>query len=121
MGRGVRQPRALRDQGVGAARSAMAGCCGDRRWFTAIGNVCSPICRSAPARSTSGCTLENLWTVLDGLKADNPARDVPEAVEPEPISRGLPYDVVEAIVAQMPDQRYQPKVTADIIACAAAA
>lgn len=48
--------------------------------------------------------LENLYTRLDGLKADNPVREAGEAPEPESAARGLPYDVVEAILAKMPDR-----------------
>jgi integrase len=65
--------------------------------------------------------LENLYTVIYGRKADNPVREVPEANEPEGDARGLPYDVVEAILAQMPDQRYRPVVSADQIATIRAA
>lgn len=60
--------------------------------------------------------LENLFTVIYGQKADNPVREVPEAEEPEGEARGIPYDVVEAILAEMPDQRYRPVVTAEQIA-----
>lgn len=60
--------------------------------------------------------LENLFTVIYGRKADNPVREVPEAEEPEGEARGLPYDVLEAILAQMPDQRFRPVVTAEQIA-----
>lgn len=48
--------------------------------------------------------LENLWTLLDGRKADNPVREAGEAHEPEPEARGLPYEVIEAILAEMPDR-----------------
>lgn len=48
--------------------------------------------------------LQNLYTVLDGRHAPNPAREVPEATEPDPEARGLPYDVIEAILSQMPDR-----------------
>lgn len=48
--------------------------------------------------------LENLWTVLDGSKADNPVREAGEAVEPEAEARGLPYALIEALLAAMPDR-----------------
>jgi hypothetical protein len=48
-------------------------------------------------------------------------REVPEADEPETALRGLPYDVFEAILAQMPDARFRPVVTADHIAAIRAA
>lgn len=60
--------------------------------------------------------LENLFTVIYGRKADNPVREVAEAQEPEGEARGLPYDLVEAILSRMPDQRYRPVVTAEQIA-----
>ena len=60
--------------------------------------------------------LEHLYTVIYGRKADNPVREVAEATEPEGEARGLPYEVVEALLAQMPDQRYRPVVTAEQIA-----
>lgn len=47
--------------------------------------------------------LSNVWTVLDGHRAPNPVRDVPEVEEPDPEARGLPYDVIEAILAAIPD------------------
>jgi site-specific recombinase XerC len=46
--------------------------------------------------------LSNLWTVLDGRRAPNPVRDVPEATEPDPEPRAVPYWLAERIVATMP-------------------
>jgi integrase len=46
--------------------------------------------------------LSNLWTVLDGRRAPNPVRDVPEAVEPDALPRSLDPEVVEQILEQMP-------------------
>jgi integrase len=48
--------------------------------------------------------LANLYTVLDGRHAPNPARDVPELDEPDGVARALPYSVIEAILAAMPDR-----------------
>lgn len=48
--------------------------------------------------------LSNLWTVLDGRRAPNPVRDVPEATEPDPEPRALPYWLAERIVASMPQR-----------------
>jgi site-specific recombinase XerC len=42
--------------------------------------------------------LSNLWTVLDGRRAKNPVRDVPEATEPDPEPRALPYWLAQRIV-----------------------
>jgi integrase len=47
--------------------------------------------------------LSNLWTVLDGRRAPNPVLEVAECEEPDPEARGLPYDVIEAILAAIPD------------------
>ena len=47
--------------------------------------------------------LSNVWTRLDARHAPNPARMVPEVEEPDPVARGLPYDVVEAILHAMPE------------------
>lgn len=47
--------------------------------------------------------LSNLYAVLDG-DAPNPVRSVPEAVEPAPKARSMSYDVIAAILAQLPDE-----------------
>jgi integrase len=47
--------------------------------------------------------LSNLWTELDGRRASNPVIDVPECEEPDPEARGLPYEVIEAILGAIPD------------------
>lgn len=45
--------------------------------------------------------LENMWTVLDGKKAWNPAREVPEPQEPDAAPRGLSYVIVDRILERM--------------------
>lgn len=47
--------------------------------------------------------LSNLWAKLDGRRAPNPVREVSECEEPDPQARGLTYDVIEAILAEIPD------------------
>jgi integrase len=47
--------------------------------------------------------LSNLWTLLDGRRAPNPVLEVAECQEPDPEARGLPYEVIEAILAAIPD------------------
>jgi integrase len=47
--------------------------------------------------------LSNLWTLLDGRRAPNPVLEVSECEEPDPEARGLPYEVIEAILAAIPD------------------
>jgi integrase len=47
--------------------------------------------------------LSNLWTKLDGRRAYNPVLEVDECEEPDPTPRGLPYDVIEAILAAIPE------------------
>lgn len=48
--------------------------------------------------------LFNLITVLDGKAKPNIMRDVPRAVEPEAEPRGIPYALVRAIMAKLPDR-----------------
>lgn len=60
--------------------------------------------------------LANLYTVLDGRHAPNPAREVPELEETETEDRALPYDIIEAILAAMPERRYGRKLTPDQVA-----
>ena len=45
--------------------------------------------------------LENLWSVLDGKKAPNPVRDVPEAPEDEGAPRALPRELVPQLLAAL--------------------
>lgn len=52
--------------------------------------------------------LSNLWTVLDGKRAPNPVREVPEVPEPDAEPRALSYSLIEAILTAMPD-RGQPE------------
>jgi integrase len=47
--------------------------------------------------------LSNLWTKLDGRRAPNPVREVSECEETAPTARGLPYDVIEAILDAVPE------------------
>ncbi len=60
-----------------------------------------------PLAPATVCTrlraLENLWTVLDPGRP-NPVRDVPEPQTPKQKPRALPYDVIDAILAAMPDR-----------------
>lgn len=47
--------------------------------------------------------LSNVWTKLDGRRAPNPVLEVAECEEPDPEARGLPYEMIEAILAAIPD------------------
>ena len=47
--------------------------------------------------------LSNLWTKLDGRRAPNPVSEVSECEEADPIARGLPYDVIDAILGAIPE------------------
>jgi hypothetical protein len=57
--------------------------------------------------------LYSLWTALDGNDAPNPLRDVkpPRSDDPEP--RALPYEIIDGILAAMPERgkglRDQPR------------
>jgi len=48
--------------------------------------------------------LYSLWTALDGKDAPNPLRDVkpPRSDDPEP--RALPYEIIDGILAAMPER-----------------
>lgn len=62
--------------------------------------------------------LANLWTVLDGRHAPNPARDVPELEEDEGEDRSLPYALIEMVIATMPDRgqgkKGEPRATVSL-------
>jgi hypothetical protein len=68
--------------------------------------------------------LSNLWTVLDGSRAPNPVREVPDADETPQLPRAIPYDVIERLPAALPDrgrgERHQrrPEVSKTSSACA---
>jgi integrase len=71
----------------------------------------APACRVPVAQPLSASqvnkrlrALENFFTVLDGRQAKNPVREVPEADEGDAEPRALPWPVVEAILAAMPDR-----------------
>ena len=53
--------------------------------------------------------LSNVWTVLDGSRAYNPARDVPEAQEPSQPPRTLDLETIQRILDAMPDRGFRPK------------
>lgn len=48
--------------------------------------------------------LSNLWTVLDGRRAPNPVREVPEVPEPDALPRALTYAMIELIIAAVTDR-----------------
>jgi site-specific recombinase XerD len=52
--------------------------------------------------------LSNLWTVLDGRRAPNPVREVPDAPVADPEPRAVPYSLVRRILAALPDRGYTP-------------
>lgn len=47
--------------------------------------------------------LENLFTVLDGQRAENPVRQVPECDEPEALARGSSFEVIQEILRHIPE------------------
>lgn len=53
--------------------------------------------------------LSNLWTVLDGRRAPNPAREVPLVDRPDPEPRGLPYALIEQILQAIPERSRRVK------------
>lgn len=54
--------------------------------------------------------LYHLFTKLDGKNEPNPLRDVAPPADREPQPRAIPYDLIEAIFAAMPDRRYATKL-----------
>jgi integrase len=48
--------------------------------------------------------LSNLWSVLDGRRAPNPVRDVPEVTEPDALPRALDYALIERIISEISDR-----------------
>jgi integrase len=59
--------------------------------------------------------LSNLWTVLDGRRAPNPVRDVPEAVEPDPEPRSIPYWLATRIVEALPARAVLERAQAHVM------
>lgn len=55
--------------------------------------------------------LQNFFTRINGRHAPNPAREVKDPKAPKAKARGLSYDVIERILAAMPDTRYRNKLT----------
>src|SRR5687768_454717 len=54
--------------------------------------------------------LENLWTVMSP-GAPNPVREAGEPKDTPRAARALPYPVVETILAQIGERRYERKLT----------
>lgn len=50
--------------------------------------------------------LSNLWTVLDGRRAPNPVRDVPDATVADPEPRAVSYPLIREILDALPDRGY---------------
>lgn len=55
--------------------------------------------------------LSNLWTVLDGRRAPNPVREVPEAEEPDALPRAVPYALIEQILGAIRQRKGETAVT----------
>lgn len=49
--------------------------------------------------------LSNVYTVLDGPRAENPVRDVEEVPEPSPRPQGLPYATIDKLLASLPPSK----------------
>jgi integrase len=52
--------------------------------------------------------LSNLWTVLDGRRAPNPVREVPEVQEPDALPRAIDYAIIEQVLEALPDRGQPP-------------
>jgi integrase len=57
--------------------------------------------------------LYHLFTKLDGKRHGNALRDVPPPREPDPLPKAIPYPIIDAIFAAMPDRRYARSLTID--------
>jgi integrase len=77
---------------------------GERQWVP----VPAPLSASTVNKRLRA--LENLYTVLDGRKAYNPVREVPEPQEPDAAPRGLSYAVVEALLELMPKSQTRARL-----------
>jgi integrase len=62
--------------------------------------------------------LSNLWTVLDGRRAPNPVREVPEADETPELPRAIDYETITRILEALPDrgrpERHQKRSTVSL-------
>lgn len=54
--------------------------------------------------------LMHLWHVLDGKAAPNPVRDVPRFREPDPQPRGVPFAILQKVIAAMPPSKTRARV-----------
>jgi integrase len=54
-------------------------------------------------------TFSHVWTILDGKSATNPFRDVPKFDEGEAERRDQPYELIDAIIAQLRDRGHGKK------------
>lgn len=60
---------------------------------------------SASACNHRRTALMHFFSVLDGKAAVNPVRDVPKFREPDPQPRGVPLDVIRAVLDAMPPSK----------------
>lgn len=88
--------RTARDEWLTVGPKLVQRCADGERWWVP---VLKPLSASTVCKRLRA--LENMWTVLDGKKAWNPVREVPEPSEPDAAPRGLSYAVVDRILAQM--------------------
>lgn len=55
--------------------------------------------------------LSNLWTVLDGRRAPNPVRDVPEVDEPDLQPRAMDYKTIQKVLAHIRDGKSKARLS----------
>lgn len=79
-------------------------CVQERQPDQTIRWVEKPLPLSASAVNHRLRALENLYTVLDGRHTYNPVREVPDADPPDVAPRAIPYPLIAAILAAMPDR-----------------
>lgn len=72
--------------------------------------------RSASSIAHYRMAMFHLFTTLDGKDAPNPLREIPAPSPREAEPRAIPYPIIEAIFAVMPDRKHRQKLSPDQIA-----
>ena len=109
---GERDRRSIKPHEIRAVRDRWLTVGPRRCWRTVNGvgqwlDVAGPLAASTVNHRLRA--LSNLWTVLDGRRATNPVREVPEAQEPVDVPRAIAYDTIRLVLATMPDRGHPTK------------
>lgn len=106
---GDRGRRTIQSHEIRAVRDRWLTVGPRRRWQKVNGvgqwlDVAEPLAASSVNHRLRA--LSNLWTVLDGRHAQNPIREVPEAIEPRAVPRAIDYATIRQILDAMSDQGF---------------